>query len=506
MKDSRLKNAKRNIVGAAVNQAVKMLIPFLTRTIIIYYLGIIYLGLNSLFGSLLTMLSLAELGVGSAMVFSMYEPIAKGDNQMVCALLNLYRKIYRIIGSVILGLGLLMLPFLSYIIKGDVPEDISIYVLYLIFLTGTVLSYFLYGYKESVLIASQRADITSNVHSITSISGGLIQVLVLLLTRNYYAFCLVLLFVNVGRNLVINYITKRKYPEYICTGTVTKSTLNDIKKRVAGLFIYKICYVLRDSISSIIISAFLGLIVLGTFNNYYYIISTVTGFLVIIKTSISASVGNSMIEESIEKNFKDFQICQLLYMYISVWCTACLFCLIQPFITVWIGKEYLLSNVEMAICCIYFFCYKMGDVCAVYRQAAGLWWQDRYRPIVEAIVNLVLSLILVQSFGVVGVLLSSIFCLIFINSFWASNILFKHYFRGFRQKTYIVRIAFYFGVAILVCTFTNFICKFMPYDGVINLILRILVCVVVPPIIIFCFLRLLPEFNASLSFFKRLLK
>ena len=161
--ESRTLNAKRNMLASLINRIVSMLLPFVTRTIFIYSLGSLYLGLNSIFSSVLSVLSLAELGVGTAMVYSMYKPIANGDAETVCALLNLYRKIYRIIGAVILVLGLAFTPFLPHIIKGAVPADINLYVLYFINLFSTVVSYFLFAYKNSLLTASQRMDVISHI-------------------------------------------------------------------------------------------------------------------------------------------------------------------------------------------------------------------------------------------------------------------------------------------------------------------------------------------------------
>lgn len=506
MTESRIKNVKRNMIWEFVNRIVSLLLPFISRTILIYTLGALYLGLNSLFGSILTILSLAELGFGSAMVFSMYEPIAKGRTDEVCALLNLYRKIYRYIGLCILGIGIVIMFFLPYIIKGNTPEGINIYVLYFIFLLGTSLSYFLFAYKSSLLIANQRNDINSNIGTVLSILTSIVQILVLITFKDYYLFCVVAPIVTILKNIYINYITIKLYPQYVCQGIISNEKRIDIKKRVAGLFVYKVCYVLRDSIDSITISAFLGLIVLAQFNNYFYIVSTITGLLVIIKTSLSASVGNSMVLESEEKNHKDFMKFQMLYMIISSWCTVCIYCLMQPFILLWVGEEYLLNNKIVLLFALLFYCYKMGDMCAVYRQAAGLWWQDKFRPIVEALTNLTLNILLIQIWGVAGVLLSTIFCLVFINSLWASRVLYRYYFKNYKQREYIVRILFFGCVTLLTMVITNYVCSLLPYQGGIGLMLKLCVCVVIPCPILMCVYALLPEYRISLSFLRSILK
>lgn len=493
------------MIGGLINKIINLFLPFLTRTAIIYYLGSLYLGLNSLYSSILNMLSLAELGFGAAMVFSMYEPIANGNDALVCALLNLYRKIYRIVGTFILVIGLTLLFFLPKLIKGEVPPDVNIYLLYIIFLLNTVLSYFLFAYQSSILIADQRSDIDSHILSITTSFCTFVQVLVLVLFKDYLLYCLVFPFFTIGKNFITNRIVRRKYPQYYCKGSVSAAKLDDIKKRVGGLFIYRICYVFRDTFGSIVISAFIGLTVLAKYNNYYYILSSVTGFLAIIKTSITAGVGNSIVTETQEKNYKDFNTCQLLYMWLSSWCTVALFCLYQPFIKLWIGAEYLFDPLTMALFCALFYCYKAGDICAVYRQAAGLWWEDRYRPIVEAILTVVLSIILVKTMGVSGVIIATIVCLVFINSIWASYVLFRHYFTEFKQTEYISRLLFFFIITSVAVAATGGICSLLTIEGLGGLCLRAVICVVFPNIILLPCFNLLPECKSGVSLMKRLL-
>lgn len=470
MADTRTKNVQRNLLGGVLNKVITLLLPFLTRTLLIYYLGSLYLGLNSLFSSILNVLNLAELGFGSAMVFSMYEPIAKGDDLTVCALLNLYRKIYRIIGSAMLLVGIAVMPFFDKIITGDTPPGENIYIIYLIFLTNTVLSYLLYAYKQSILTADQRSDILSNINSVLSIVTSIIQILILVLLQNYLAFCLVWILSTIANNLIVNYFISKRYPKYQCFGKLSKQQLKDISKRVGGLFIYRLCYVFRDSFGSIVISSALGLVALANYNNYLYVVTTLTGFFVIIKNSVTASIGNSIATESVEKNYQDFNKFQLLYMSITGWTTVVMVCTYQPFMNVWLGKEYMFDDTTMFLFCTLFFCYKAGDLCAVYRQAAGLWWQDKIRPIVEAVICVMLSVLLVNYWGVAGVLFASIFCLVAINSLWASWVLFKYYFVQMKQSFYIQRIFYFTVTTIIICAICYYLCSFIPFTGILQLI------------------------------------
>lgn len=506
MANSRSKNAKRNIIWAIVNKIITLLMQFLGRTAFIYCLGELYLGLNSLFSSTLNFLSLAELGIGSAMVFSMYKPLADKDTTTICALLNLYRKVYRIIGIIMLVIGFVLLLFLPFLIKGQVPDGVNIKFLYIIYLSNTALSYFLYAYKGSVLIADQRSDIKSNISSILVILTNVFQIITLLLFKNYYIYCFIFIVFTIINNLIINHVVNKRYPEFKCVGNLDKEVLNDIKKRVAGLFVYKICYVFRDALDAIFISAFIGLSVLGKYNNYMFILNTITGVLLLIRTSITASIGNSLAIESEQKNYSDFNKCQMLYMWVSIWCTICLFCLLHPFIKLWIGEGYILGDIELFLFCIYFLCYKLGDICSTYRQAAGLWWQDKYRPVVEAVVKTLLNLFIIKWLGVSGALGGSIFCLLFINSIWASWVLYKYCFKSYRQREYILRNLFYLFITIILCIFVGYICSLLPDKGILFFIFRVIICILLPNICLWILFHLLPEFKDGIIMAKRVIK
>lgn len=506
MADSRSKNAKRNIIWSLANKAVTLLTTFVTRTVFIYTLGELYLGLDSLFASTLSFLTLAELGVGSAMVFSMYKPMAESDAATVCALLNLYRKIYRLIGSFMLLVGAVLIFFIPYLIKGEIPNGINVYILFLINLLNTVLSYFLFAYKGSIITADQRSDIHSNISSILRIVSCILQIIILLLFKDYYLYCSILIIITIASNLITNHIVKKRYPHITCHGKISKELATDIKKRIAGLFVYKICYVFRDALDAVFISAFIGLSVLGKYNNYMFILNSIMGYLLIVRNSITASIGNSIATESEDKNYHDFKKCQLLYMWISIWCMVCLFCLTQPFIKLWIGANYLLGEIELCFFCGFFICRQLGDICSTYRQAIGLWWQDRYRPVAEAVAKTILNLTIIKYFGVVGAFGGSIICLIFINSIWASWVLYRYYFKHYRQWEYIKMNIFYLIVAIIACAAVGFVCHLLPGDGIINFSYRIGVCIIVPNILLWAIFRFLPEFSDSIQMIKDLIK
>lgn len=240
MKFARSQNASRNVVYGVILRLYHMIVPFLLRTIMIYALGMEYVGLNSLFTSVLSVLNLAELGVGSAMVYSMYKPIADDDAQKICSLMNLYRTYYRIIGLVILVAGLIILPFIPNLINGNVPDNINVYILYVINLSATVLTYWLFAYKNCLLNAHLRNDVISKISIVVSTFTYGLQILVLILTKNYYLYIIVMLLMNAVNNVVTSIIVDKMYPNYSARGKLDKQEIKNVNNRIKDLFTAKL--------------------------------------------------------------------------------------------------------------------------------------------------------------------------------------------------------------------------------------------------------------------------
>ncbi|MFR5992244.1 MAG: lipopolysaccharide biosynthesis protein [Mediterraneibacter faecis] len=339
MKLEKTKNARRNILFGILNKVITMFLPFVVRSVIIYALSAEYLGLNSLFSSILQVLNLTELGFSSAMVYSMYKPIAENDDETICALLNFYRKIYFIIGCIVLSLGLLLLPFLDKLINGDVPDNINIYILYLCYLVNTVLSYMMFAYRSSLLNAHQRTDVISNINTITLGSMYFLQIIVLIATKNYYTYVLMMPAFTILNNLIVAGVSRKYYPQYECKGELDSTLISGIKKQTVGLMVNKICAVSRNSLDNIFVSTFLGLAATAMYGNYYYIMNAIIAILMVVSNGLLAGVGNSIVTESPEKNYSDLNKINFVYMWFAGWCTICLICLYQPFMKLWVGKN-----------------------------------------------------------------------------------------------------------------------------------------------------------------------
>lgn len=499
---SRAKNSVRNTLYGFVNRVLLILLPFINRTIFFYTLGSLYLGLNSLFSSLLQMLSLSELGIGSALVFSMYKPLAEGDINKTSALLLLYKKVYRVIGLILLLVGFLIIPFLRYFISGEIPEDVNLVIVYIVFLVNTAISYFAFAHLKALLIADQRNDIVVNINSIITVLTFLFQTIILLVFKNYYAYILLFPLFTLLDNLLAGYIARRRYPTIQCKGVIPKQELKTIFTHVKGIAIQKICSTTRSSIGNIIVSTFLGLTVLAIYNNYYFIIISIHALAYQIPNAIRSSVGNSISSESQEKNYTDFNCLNFLYSFITGWMAICIFCLIQPFMALWMGEEMMLPLQSVALFALYFILLQTTDIFELYKDAAGLWWYGRYRAIAEVLVTIVLTLVLGKIWGVDGVLLAVIVSISIIGHLYGGYIVYQNYFTEKRFRDYIINLLYYLISIIIAGFFTFIICERIQLVGVLGLIIRGISCLLISGSLLLLLYRFNPYYKISIVFVK----
>ena len=243
----------------------------------------------------------------------------------------------------------------------------------------------------------------------------------------------------------------------------------------------KIGNIVLTSVDTIVISAFLGLRILGIFNNYYYIITALNMFLGMICRVLIPAIGNSIACESKEKNYKDFQKFLLIYQWIVIWMSVCTLCLFQPFIKLWVGEELMLPNNVAILFAVYFFILKWFDIVYVYREASGIWWQGKMFPLISAAVNLTLNIVLVNIIGLAGILISTIICLLFIHDTIGVYILKKYYFNEIMSlKKFYFRQVYIIICFLLIGFVTYFVCGLFRLDGVIQLVIRALICIILP--------------------------
>lgn len=451
MKTERRKNALRNIFFGIILKIFQIFVPFLLRTAMIEYMGMEYLGLNSLFTSVLQILNLAELGIGSAMIFSMYKPLAEDDNITVCALMKLYRYYYRIIGGMIAVAGTALLPFVPKLINGNVPEDVNVYILYLLNLGATVLSYWLFAYKNSILQACQRNDVISKITLVSNIFQYGMQAAAICIFKNYYLYVTILLVSQCMINIITAVIAGKMYPHYRPERTLSENAVRKVNRRIRDLFTAKIGYVTVNFADSVVISAFLGLKALAVYQNYYFIMTAVMGLMTIIFNSCTAGIGNSLVTETKEKNFSDLQKLTKIICGLSGFCSFCFLCLYQPFMELWTGRENMLSYGTVILLAIYFYIYEVNQLLNTYKDAAGIWHKDKFRPLAVSAVNLIMNLATVRFWGIYGVLLSTILSTVVVGIPWLLYNLFTGIFVRQMLKPYLKKLCFYTFLSVCIC-------------------------------------------------------
>ena len=404
---TRTKNSARNMIVSVLFNSLTIVLGIVTQRIFLKILNTEYLGLNSLFSNILTMLSVAELGVTNAVIFSMYEPLAKGDKKTIRALMAFYKKWYWTIGMVVAILGLCLLPFIPNIV-GEQSLDVNLYLIFAVSLADIVLSYFL-GYKRSIIIASQQNYIIDVCQIAYVVLVSVLQMLVLYLTHNYYAYILVRLALRILQNVVLIAIVNRKFP-YICESDppkLKKEIQKSIFTKIKGLFYHKIGGFIVLGTDNLVITTFLGLKVNGLYASYYMIISALQSIIMQCVAATTASVGNLLVEKNVKKQFEVFRRIRFINFWLAVLGSAGLLVVMDSFIAVWLGSEYVLGLDVLLALVLNFYFYVNRSAFGVFKDAAGIYHEDRFVPIAESILNISASIILVKLIGLPGVFLGT---------------------------------------------------------------------------------------------------
>ena len=504
MADSRTKNTFRNIGAGLINQAVSIILPFINRTIILWSLGVEFTGLSGLFSSILSVLGIAELGFNTAIVYSLYRPMSEHDENKICEIVSLFQKIYGIIGTIVLVLGMAIMPFLEYLIHGSYPSEINLYVVYFLYLLNSVISYYMFAYKECLLIADQRQDMAQNMRTIVNILRYVTQFVVLLKFRSFYYYLIVAIIGTIVTNLGIQCITVRKYP-YFKQIKKKQHIPKELITQMKGLMINKICDTFRNSFDNLIISSFIGLTATAIYGNYYYIYSAVYGIMLTICNAMSASVGNSIVEKDEYQNYGDLLTFSALFAVILGVCTALLACLYQPFMRLWAGGNLLLSTFNMFLFCAYFYVINMNNIRNQYISGTGIWWNLKISYIVEAVANLILNFILGKYFGITGVLLATIITIFVFNYLQRNTILFKCYFKNSSYIKYLLQQFYYAIFAIVAVVISYSLCERTKLNDIWGLIIRGGIALVISGIILCIGLFLSKRRYATINFIRQMI-
>lgn len=500
---SRIENTRRNIASGLVFRGVCILLPFVNRTAILWTLGAEYTGLSSLFGSILQVLSITELGFNTAVVYGLYKPFANGDEDAICEMVSMLRRIYHVVGAIIMALGLSLMPFLPLLIKGSYPESISLQALFFLYLLNSSVSYFLFSYKECLLIADQRQDVANNVRSAVHVFSYLLQLAVLVLTRNFYAFVAVNVVGTVATNLLINAETRRRYPFLRDVGGRV-SVPPDVRRQVGGLLVNRLSDTFRNSLDSVIISSTIGLVATAVYGNYYYVYSSLYGVMLVVCNSMGASVGNSIVLRSARENFEDMLDFSFLFSFVLGWSAVAMACLYQPFMCLWAGESMILPLGDMLLFVLYYYLINMNNIRNQYVSGTGMWWQLKGSYIAETIANVVLNILLGYLLGITGVLIATVVTIFFFNYLQRNAVLFRGYFHGMPALTFYRQQFYYLFAAAVSLAATYWACRLIsPGLTAVSLAVRAALCLTVAPVVLLVLYRASPRWGDGTRLFAR---
>ncbi len=406
----RVRLAERNIAFGYAGQAATAVMSFVLRTIFIRHLSEELLGVNSLYTNILSILSMAELGIGTALNFALYRPVAEDDTEKIKSYMRMYRKAYTVIAMVVAGIGLLLVPFLRFLIKNPgaiTVREMTLY--YLIFLFNTVSTYFV-SYKYSLCNAEQKNYIQTNINTLTKIAVSVLQIAVIVLTQNFLLYLLTDMLVQLLQKIFVSRYMDRLYP-YLRDKDVqplSGEESGEVWRKTRALVLHKVGDVARLQTDSLIISSFIAVAVSGMVDNYNLVINAVTNFVNIIFNSVISSFGNLIATETRDRQYELFRVYRFFASWVYGFAVTGFFVLLTPLIRLWLGDAWVLPSAAVSL--ILVDLYFKGDriVLSNYKTAAGVFEQDKYLALIQGAVNLVLSVWLVQKIGLAGIYVGTV--------------------------------------------------------------------------------------------------
>jgi len=472
----RLERSLKNSSAVLIGQLLSMGLGFVTRTVFMYSLSREYLGLNGLFTSFLSLLSLSELGIGTAITYALYKPLATGDEEQISALMNLFSKAYRLIGTIIAVAGVVLYPFIDFFVK-DIPDVSHIGIIYGMFLANTALSYF-FSYRRILITADQRDWINTVNQSIFLIVQNLLQIALLLFTKQYLLYLGTQIACTLLSNILIARRSDKLYPflRKNRDKRVSQEAFRGIRKNVVAMLMHQISSVAVTGTDNMMI-AWANITLLANYSNYTLITQTLSTILRQIFSAVTASVGNLVATEDISRQRILFNRVFFVNFWLYGFISAALGVMLDPFITAWAPDGYLLSRTTTMLIVINFYLFGMRRTNIMFVDACGLFWPLRYKGIAEAAINLVASFyfLIVLKLGINGVLLGTVVSSLTTNFWWEPFVVIR---KHFKQKLSIY-FAQYIGYALLAVAgyaLSSWLCSFVPGAGWLAFIGKGVIC------------------------------
>ena len=500
----RTEKSIKNAIVAIASNIILILVGFISQAVFKTYLGQDYLGLNGLFTSIVSMLGIVELGLGTALIYHLYKPVAENDIPKIVALMRFYKLSYRIIAGIIILAGALLMPLLHFFVSTDL--NINLYYIFGLFVIESAFSYLL-SYKRSILYANQENYIVNIIHIIYVIGMNLVQIILLIKTRDYILYLWLKVAFRMIENVLVTIAANKRYP-YIKSKEIQridKDTRNDIIIKVKGLFLHKIGSYLVLGTDNIIISRFLNLAIVGMYTSYGMITAGIKNLFSQVYYSITASVGNLLVLEK-EKAYQTYKNMLFMNFWLSGFASISFYIISKPFVTLWLGNDFVLGHAAVIVLMINLYFDTYGYTIGAFKSAAGIFHEDRWIPVLQSIINIIVSVVLVQLFGLTGVVIGTIVSQMLLFLYSYPVLVYKKIFN--KNKTaYYYETFKYFAVFIIVFLVTYFVSTIIRFDQiVVELLFSLVLCLVLPNLMFYIAFRKNDEFMYFINLISRKFK
>lgn len=473
-------SSTKNVAVSLSVSILTLILSFFSRTVFVRTLSTEYLGLSGLYNNILSFLALSELGIGSAFSFALYKPLKEGDTRRLCSLMAAFRRFYTAIGLIILTMGLLLTPFLSFFIR-EMPENIPGIRLYFVLnVFSASVSYF-FSYKRTLIICDQKEYISTLLFGVFRVFAVALQMIVLLCTGSYFWYLIVMISCGLMENLTAARIADILYPFLLDRhpAPLEPEESARLKKNTGAIFLHKLGGTLVFSSDNIIISKFVGLIPIGLYSNYALIITSIEGILNKAFVSLTASIGNLMASSEPEHHRQVFSHVLFLNCWIYGVASVCLLCLLDPFLHAWLGADYLLDQSVTVFAVLSFYLTGVRKTVLIFKDAAGVFTQDRYKPFIEGVVNILVSVPLAIRFGIQGVIFGTVFSTLAVAFWFEALVFFRH---SFHQGIggYLLTQALFFILNLTLAGGCFLLCSAIDAGPLGTLLMRIPICLILP--------------------------
>jgi len=489
---SRTQNSLLNFATGIGGRLLSMLLQFLTRTVFIATLSVTYLGINGVFSNVLTLLSLTELGFGTAIGFKLYKPLAENDVPRTRLLMKFYKQAYIIVGVVIFIIGLLMIPTLPFLIKGY--EELTLLkidavAVFLLYLLQSVSTYWFFAYRTAIVEAAQRKYVLDIIDYAISILTCIVQITILLVWHNFMLYIASVIFFNLFRNGTNAYFATKMFPNIFVRdeNSISWTEVKEIVKDCMAIFVYKVNGVVLTASDNLVLSKFIGLTIVGLYSNYLIIFSSLKGLLKQIYMAVKPSMGNLYATDSIEKKYLMFEVMNLLTVAFYGIGMILISVTSNEFVRLWIGDEYTIPQPFPFLIGLELFVDGMKANLGQIRDVSGAFRQMWFRPILAVIINLIVSISLVKYCGIYGVIIGTIVADLSTNIAIDPIIIHRFSFSGEKQAVKYYRKNFlYMLVATGVCFADIYICIFIKTGFIfIDILFHFLICIISLPLLLY---------------------